>query len=74
MNYRMIRYVLGQIMKLGAALMGLPLLVSLYYLDEGIVPEEFLTHERLLIFVWNIFRHECRRNEVMIFSNVCFGS
>ena len=38
MNYQMIRYVLGQIMKLGAALMGLPLLVSLYYLDEGMLP------------------------------------
>ena len=38
MNYHMIRYVIGQIMKLGAALMGLPLLVSLYYLDEGMIP------------------------------------
>ncbi len=38
MNYHMIRYVLGQIMKLEAALMGLPLLVSLYYLDEGTIP------------------------------------
>ncbi len=38
MNYHMIRYVLGQIMKLEAALMGLPLLVSLYYLDEGSIP------------------------------------
>ena len=38
MNYHMIRYILGQIMKLEAALMGLPLLVSLYYLDEGMIP------------------------------------
>ena len=38
MNYHMIRYVLGQIMKLEAALMGLPLLVSLYYIDEGMIP------------------------------------
>lgn len=38
MNYHMIRYVLGQIMKLEAALMGLPLLFSLYYLDEGMIP------------------------------------
>ena len=38
MNYHMIRYVIGQIMKLGAALMGLPLLASLYYLDEGTIP------------------------------------
>ena len=30
MNYHMISYVLGQIMKLEAALMGLPLLCSLY--------------------------------------------
>lgn len=38
MNYNMLRYVLGQIFKLGAALMGVPLLVSLYYRDEGMVP------------------------------------
>ena len=38
MNYQMIRYVLGQIMKLEAALMGFPLLVSLYYSDEGMLP------------------------------------
>ena len=38
MNYHMIRYVLGQIMKLEAALMGLPLLISLYYLDDGMIP------------------------------------
>lgn len=38
MNYHMVRYVLGQIMKLEAALMGLPLLCSLYYLDEGMIP------------------------------------
>ena len=38
MNYHMIRYILGQIMKLEAALMGLPLLVSLYYRDDGMLP------------------------------------
>ena len=38
MNYSMIRYVLGQILKLEAALMGLPLLVSLYYRDDGMIP------------------------------------
>ena len=38
MNYQMLRYVLGQILKLEAALMGFPLLVSLYYADEGMLP------------------------------------
>lgn len=38
MNYQMLRYVIGQILKVEAALMGLPLLVSLYYRDGGLVP------------------------------------
>lgn len=38
MNYSMIKYVLGQIFKLGAVLMFVPLAVSLYYRDEGMVP------------------------------------
>lgn len=38
MNYQMLRYVIGQILKVEAALMGLPLLVSLYYRDEGLLP------------------------------------
>ncbi len=38
MNYHMLRYVLGQIVKLEAAFMLLPAFVSLYYKDEGLVP------------------------------------
>lgn len=38
MNYQMLRYVLGQIIKVEAALMGLPLMVSLYYRDDGVLP------------------------------------
>lgn len=38
MNYQMLRYVIGQILKVEAALMGLPLLVSLYYRDDALVP------------------------------------
>lgn len=38
MNYHMLKYVLGQIFKLGSVLMALPLAVSLYYRDEGMVP------------------------------------
>lgn len=38
MNYQMLRYVIGQILKVEAALMGLPLLVSLYYRDDGLLP------------------------------------
>ncbi len=38
MNYSMIRYILGQIFKVEAALMFVPLAVSLYYRDEGMVP------------------------------------
>ena len=34
----MLRYVIGQILKMEAALMGLPLLVSLYYRDDGLLP------------------------------------
>ena len=38
MNYQMLRYILGQILKLEAALMGLPLLFGLYYRDAGVLP------------------------------------
>ena len=38
MNYQMLRYVLGQIFKLEAALMALPLLFGLYYRDAGVMP------------------------------------
>ena len=38
MNYQMLRYVMGQIFKLGAALMFFPLLVGVYYRDDGILP------------------------------------
>ena len=38
MNYQMLRYILGQIFKLEAALMALPLLFGLYYRDAGVMP------------------------------------
>lgn len=38
MNYQMLRYVLGQIIKVEAVLMALPLVVSLYYRDDGVLP------------------------------------
>lgn len=38
MNYQMIRYVLGQIFRMEAALMLLPLGVSLYYHDKAVFP------------------------------------
>lgn len=38
MNYQMLRYVMGQIFKLTSALMGFPLMVALYYKDEGVLP------------------------------------
>ena len=38
MNYQMLRYIMGQIFKLTAALMGVPLMTALYYRDDGAVP------------------------------------
>ena len=54
MNYHMIRYILGQIMKLEAALMGLPLLVSLYYLEFKPKNQNIYAREGFVIvaFAW----------------------
>lgn len=37
MNYKMIRYIIGQILKIEGALMSIPFLVSLIYREKGIV-------------------------------------